>query len=182
MGQLKQLLPLKERPIVRHSLDALLSSGIEDIVVVLGSHYEEVGAALEGLAVAIVMNEIPGSDMAESVRTGLRAVDASSTGILISLSDHPLVSTQTIQTLLSCHRDEPDKILIPQYRSRKGHPVLFPRSLISDIFSGGNLRDIIYRNPDKVRLISVTDEGIILDIDTMEDYRKILMKFGDNVS
>ncbi len=164
---------------IRHSLDSLLSSGIEDIIVVLGSHHEEVAAALDGLAVTMVMNEIPGSDMAESIRTGLRAVRTSSKGILISLSDQPLVSVDTLNTLLYYHGEEPEKILIPCFGGKKGHPVLFPEDVIRDIFRGGNLRDITKRYPEKVSLIPVMDEGIVLDIDTMEDYRNILIKVGD---
>ncbi len=58
------------------------------------------------------------------------------------------------------------------------NPVLLPKSLLDDIFFGGTLRDIIKRYPERVSLVPVTDEGVIIDIDTMEDYRKILIKVG----
>jgi len=126
-----------------------------------------------------VFNTISGSDMADSVRTGLSAVDEASTGILISLADQPLVSLDTIKMLVAYHNREPEKILIPQYKKKKGHPVVFPRNLLQDIFDGGILRDIIKKYSGRTGLLPVDDEGIILDIDLPEDYRDIQVKIGD---
>ncbi|MBI5056110.1 MAG: nucleotidyltransferase family protein [Nitrospirae bacterium] len=174
MGQSKQLLPLKDKPMIRHCLDALISSGIKDIVVVLGSGDMRTVMAVKGLPVYIVFNNVPESDMAGSVRTGLKSVLNSSTGVLISLADQPLVSVETIKTLVAHHEEGPDKILIPQYETKKGHPVLLPKNLLEDIFPDGTLRDIIRKHSDRVILVPVTDEGVIIDVDTTEDYNRIL--------
>lgn len=171
MGQLKQLLPLNGKPMIRHCLDSLVSSGIKEIVVVLGSRNQEMINAVNGRHVRAVFNAVSESDMAESLKTGLRAVDGPSDGILISLADQPLVSSETIITLINTHVREPDKIIIPVYKTKKGHPVLLPKSLLKDIFDGGTLRDIIKKHSERVRLIPVTDEGVVLDVDTVEDYR-----------
>jgi molybdenum cofactor cytidylyltransferase len=160
---------------IRHCLDSLFCSGIEDIVVVLGSRDSKVINAVNGLPVRVAFNDAPESDMAESLRTGLRTVDISSTGILISLADQPLVLSGTIKTLVNIHDGEPDRILVPQYGVKKGHPVLLPKILLNGIFSGGTLRDIIRQYPERVCLIPVTDEGVVLDVDTLDDYRKIVM-------
>jgi molybdenum cofactor cytidylyltransferase len=134
---------------------------------------------VNGLPVHIVFNPIQESDMAGSLKTGLRVVDKSSIGVLVSLADQPLVSAETIKLLAARHRQEPDRIFIPQYETKKGHPVLLPKSLLEDIYSGGTLRDIINRYPERVSLVPVKDEGVIIDIDTMEEYRKVLVKFGN---
>ncbi|MBI5742100.1 MAG: nucleotidyltransferase family protein [Nitrospirae bacterium] len=174
MGQLKQLLPLKGKPIIRHSLDALLSAGLDDIVVVLGERNPDLINIVGGLPVRVVFNTVPGSDMAESLRTGLRSVDCSSTGILISLADHPMASSATIQVLVSLHHQKPDRILVPRYEMRKGHPVLLPSILLKDIHKGGTLRDVIGKYPERIRPVEVEDRGVVLDIDTMEDYENLL--------
>jgi molybdenum cofactor cytidylyltransferase len=174
MGQLKQLLPLRGKPMMRHSLDTLLSSGIRDIIVVLNRADSPTVTAVKGLSVRMVFNPVPGSDMAESLRTGLRVVAKSSGGVLISLADQPLVSVETIKHLIALHEREPDMILIPQYEIKKGHPVLLPKDLLEYIFYGGTLRDVIKKYPGRVRLLPVMDEGVVLDIDTMDDYKKIL--------
>jgi len=162
-----------------HSLDTLLSSGIRDIFVVLNNGDSPAAMAVKGLPVHIVFNPIQESDMAESLKAGLGMVVRSSSGVLISLADQPLVSVETIKSLVALHGQEPDRIFIPQYETKKGHPVLLPKSLLEDIYSGGTLRDIINRYPERVSLVPVTDEGVIIDIDTMEEYRKVLIKFGN---
>ena len=99
MGQPKQLLPLHDKPIIRHCLDNLIASGIENIVAVLGYHGDEVLAAIQEMPVQIVLNENQESEMAESVRIGLRAIAEKSSGVLVCLSDHPLVSVDTLKSL-----------------------------------------------------------------------------------
>ena len=126
MGKLKQLLPIGEKTIIRHCLDTLIASGIKDIAVVLGPDPEKMQMAIGGLPVKVAVNEKPGSDMAESVRAGLVAVDVCATGLLICLSDHPLVAADTMKALVTEHFTAPWEIIIPVYGGRSGHPSLFP--------------------------------------------------------
>jgi len=178
MGRSKQLLPLGPKPVIRHCLDGIISAGILDIVVVLGTDGEEIAAAVSGMPVRTVVNPDPRSDMAGSVRLGLRQADRASTGVLICLADHPLVSSGTIKGLLNVHHSGPDSILIPLYQGRRGHPTLFPRKAIEDIFSLETLRDVIARRAGSVRAMDVDDEGVVLDLDTPEDYERIKRRFA----
>lgn len=171
-GQLKQLLPLGDKPIIRHCLDCIIASGIKDIVAVVGQKGEIV-KTINDLPVKIVFNEAPESEMAESVRIGLRVIDDSSTGVLICLSDHPLVLPETLRVLIDSHSGDPGKIIIPMYTGKRGHPSLFPIHAIKEIFEGLNLRDVINKTPGRIKNINVEDEGILLDMDTIEDYKKI---------
>lgn len=157
---------------IKHCLDRIVASGIHDIVVVLGGHGELILPVIRGPSVRIVFNNNAKSEMAESVRIGLRSIDNASSGVLISLADHPLVRSDTFRLIMNSHCDEPDKIIIPVYRMNRGHPSLFPRLLIDEIFTGLNLKEIIHQNAEKVKYINVSDEGTIFDVDTMEDYRR----------
>jgi CTP:molybdopterin cytidylyltransferase MocA len=177
MGRSKQLLPLGPSPVIRHCLDNLVASGLRDIVVVLGADLDGMTGAISGMPVRTVVNADPLSDMAGSVRLGLRQVDPASTGVLICLADHPLVSSGTIKGLVNDHHSGPDSILIPLYHGRRGHPTLFPRKAIEDIFSMETLRDVIASRAGSVRAVDVDDEGVILDLDTPEDYERIKQRF-----
>jgi len=116
--------------------------------------------------------------MAGSVRLGLRQIDPASTGVLICLADHPLVSSETIKELVNVHLSVPDSILIPVYKGGRGHPTLFPRKTIEDIYSVETLRDLIASRSGSVRAVDVDDEGVILDMDTPEDYERIKQRFA----
>jgi len=176
MGQLKQLLPIKNKPAILHCIDTIIFSGIDEIIAVVRDDSEALIKLLNGLPLRIVFNRNVESEMAESVRIGLHATDASSTGVMVCPSDHPLVTAETYKILLQAHGQEAGRILIPCFNGRKGHPVLFPKDVIQAVFSGMNLREVMNASAQKVRLVQVMDEGVLFDMDTREDYENILKR------
>ncbi len=179
MGRPKQTLPLSGRPAVRYCAETILAAGIHDVIVVTGATASETEAALEGLAVRIARNPDTNSDMAGSVRTGLKAIDPAVRFVLVCLADHPLVTADTIRRVTAESAQHPVKIVIPRYQGRRGHPTLFPQSIIQEIFSGQNLRDLISGHAAHVHYVDVDDEGVVLDMDTEEDYEKVRRRSGD---
>jgi len=179
MGRLKQLLSLGDKPAVRRCLDSLVDAGIQDIVVVTGPDAAALKKAADGLPVRFVRNTASESEMAESVRIGLAATDRHAAGVLVCLSDHPLVSPETLTALVEAYAGQPGNIIIPVCHERNGHPCLFPADLIQGIFFGNTLRDIIGSNRKRVIRLPVEDEGVIFDMDTMEDYRRLEKKFRE---
>lgn len=173
MGRSKQLLPLAHKPIIRWCLDALLDAGLKDIIAVLGPTGQEITDHIKDYPLKIVWNKDPESDMAGSVKEGLKALNNKTSAILIFPIDHPMVSANTIKTIINTHTTFPDKIIIPTHKSRKGHPTLFPRSSIQELFTLPTLRDIIHKEPKRIHLVRVQDEGILLNMNTPDDYLKI---------
>ena len=174
MGQTKQLLLLDEKPVIRHCIDALQSARIAEIVVVVNAGYSGIVDTLRDLPLILAVNTSQDSDMAESVRAGLTAIRQSASGVLICLSDHPLVRPETIEALITEHQNLPDKIVIPCYNGRRGHPSLFPKSILQELQGGGTLRDITRKEPHRVVLIDTGDEGVVLDMDTPEEFHHIV--------
>ena len=173
MGTAKQLLPVRGKPAIRLCVEALQSGGLHHPIVVLGSRREECEAALAGLSVTFAVNDDPKSDMAESARIGLRAATPTATGILVCLCDHPLVAPSTYREVSTAHLHYAEQIIIPVYKGRRGHPTLFPSSLLEEIYAGLTMRDIIQRNGDRVTHLALDDEGILLDMDTAQDYARL---------
>lgn len=173
MGQPKQLLVLNDKPAVQLCVEAVASSGIDRIVTVIAKDDTTTAHVLAKLPVTVACNNIPGSDMAESLRAGLDKIDGASTGVLICLADHPLVLPATIAILLKQHEQQPERIIIPSWNGRRGHPTLVPASLVREVGAGRILRDVIADHPDKTVIVPVTDQGVILDMDTPEDYARL---------
>ncbi len=178
MGTQKQLLLLGDRSVIRRCVDTVLDSGFQNVVVVVNGDGKRIVEALTGLAVSIVRNEAPDSQMADSVRVGLRALDDRFSGVLVCLSDHPLVAPETFRTLIEAHHRGPDGIVIPCHAGRRGHPALFSRTILNEILSGGTLKDIIRKDERRVQSIEVEDEGVLLDMDTDEDYQRAREMFA----
>ncbi len=173
MGQTKQLLPLGDKPVIRHCVGTLLAAGVPDIVVVAGREKDGITGALLGLPVTLAVNAAQESDMAESARIGLTSCDPSSSGVLICLADHPLVMPGTVAALILEHRLSPHRIIIPCCAGRRGHPSLFPFSVAREVFMGGTLRDIVRKEGERVMLMDTEDEGVLLDMDTPADYERL---------
>lgn len=178
MGRCKQLLPLPDRPAVVRCVESLFAAGIENVVVVVGPQGEAVAKTVVDFPVTVVRNDIPGSDMATSVRMGLAAIDETAAGVFVCLCDHPLVQAATLSALRSHWLATREAIAIPLFAGRKGHPTLFPRSLLAEIYRLPTLREVIGKHGAKVSLFEVADAGTVLDMDTWEDYQEILNRCG----
>ena len=173
MGSSKPLLPLGEKLIINHCLDNLLAAELTDITVVTRQDSTQIRDVVSSYSIRTIANFDPQSDMAGSIRCGLADLNPKATGVLITLVDHPLVQPSTLRKLLTHHLNSPNSILLPVYHHKKGHPVLFPVSLIQDIFRLPTLRDIVHNNRSTIKEVKVGDRGVILDTDTPEDYKQL---------
>jgi molybdenum cofactor cytidylyltransferase len=115
--------------------------------------------------------------MASSVRAGRDALPAEFSGVIVSLCDYPLVSAATVSRLIEDHVDSPDNIIIPRHGGRRGHPLVFPRATLNELTSGLILRDLVQSNPERIHCLDVDDLGVLIDMDTPEDYHRICGMF-----
>jgi CTP:molybdopterin cytidylyltransferase MocA len=159
-------------------IEALRHAGVAEVVVVVakGGVGDAVARAVTHLGATIATNPDAGSDMAGSIRVALAAADPSASGVLVALCDHPLVAPGTVSVLRAEHTLHPDAILVPVYEGRKGHPTLFPRAILEEIAALPTLRDVVRKDPARVREIDVRDEGVVLEMDTPEEYARLLSR------
>jgi molybdenum cofactor cytidylyltransferase len=181
MGCCKQLLPLGNRPVIAHCLASIFRAGIDEVIVVVGMQHEPVLRAIEAFPVTVVRNPEPESEMAASLLAGMQALPPCATAAIVSLTDHPLVSPDTYRSLLRSHREEPRKIIVPVHRGGRGHPTLFPVAVLKELEMEATLRDVVRRDPERVLLREVDDSGILADMDTPEDYRRMAEGFKKQI-
>jgi molybdenum cofactor cytidylyltransferase len=173
MGSCKQLLPLGEKTVIARCLDTLLGGGVREIVLVIAEAGNPVAAAVQDYPLRIVDNPQAEGDMASSVRAGRAALTAEVSGVIVALCDYPLVAAATISSLLTAHQKSPDGIIIPCHAERCGHPLLVPRSVLDELADQQILRDLVRREPARIHYQAVHDPGVLLDMDTPEDDRRI---------
>ncbi len=182
MGSCKQLLPLGGSTVIARCLEVLVAGGVGEIVVVVAEAGNNVAAAVQDYLVKIVVNLEHEGDMASSVRAGRDAVTTDTSGVIVALCDYPLVYPATIKSLILAHGESPGSILIPCHLERRGHPLLFSRSILDELTPDATLRDLVRRDPDRIRCLNVDDPGVLLDMDTPEDYRRICCIMNQNPS
>src|SRR5579875_284501 len=123
----KLLLPLAGRPLVQHSVEAILASRARPLVIVLGHRAEEVRAALgeyaSHSAVELVVNSAYAQGMSTSLRCGLQALLARAARLhepqpasaLIFLGDQPFISARLIDRLIAAWHSSGRPIVAPSY-------------------------------------------------------------------
>ena len=173
MGSCKQLLPLGDSTVINRCIGALVTGGAGEIVVVISEEGSDVAEAVRAYPVRTVVNPEPAGDMASSVRAGRDALAAGAGGVIVSLCDFPLVSVATITGLIAGHEGSPGSIIIPCHGERRGHPLLFARGILDELANGMILRDLVRRDPDRIHFLDVDDPGVLIDMDTPEDYHRI---------
>lgn len=173
MGCCKQLLPLGGSTVIARCIDALVAGGVGEIVVVVAEEGNEVAEAVRSYPVRVVVNPACEGDMSSSVRAGRDALAAESRTVIVSLCDYPLVSADTIKLLTVAAGDSPGSIVVPCYRKRRGHPLLVPRDVLDELGENQTLRDLLRSDAGRICHIDVDDQGVLLDMDTPEEYQRI---------
>lgn len=182
MGRPKQLLPLRGRCLLQHVIDAAAGSCLDEILVILGDHAEEIQTVLQlprGRAVRIVVAAEYAEGQSSSLRAGLRACDAQSRAAGVLLGDQPGVSSAIIDRVAACCLAADRPIVRPVYSGAggrtPGHPVFLARRLWPEVVTlrgDQGARALISAHPEWLLEI-VIDAVAPADIDTAEDYRRV---------
>jgi molybdenum cofactor cytidylyltransferase len=179
MGSPKALLKIGETTFIQHIVDILSRHNIVQIHVVLGAHAEEIKPTLSDMPVAVVTNAQWQNGQLSSLIKGLETINEQQTdGLLVWPVDHPLVPGVVIDELIKVFENNPGRIVIPKFEGRRGHPVIFPKSLFNDLRSAPaseGARAIVHRNEELVYEINTKEKEVLVNIDTPEDYHRYIV-------
>jgi molybdenum cofactor cytidylyltransferase len=171
-GRLKQLVLLGEKPLLQHVLDNLAQSKIDEVVVILGARADEIREQIQFGKARTVLNPDYANGMSTSIQAGLRAIDAEAA--MIVLADQPFVTSRTLDALIDEYRRVKPSAVVPTFNGIRGNPVIVDRSLFAEMMTiKGDIgfRSIFGDHP--VHLLPVYDQGVVQDIDTIEDYEQL---------
>ncbi len=175
MGYPKPLLKIGERTFVEH-ITATMLEALCRLVIVLGADAGRIRRAIaEDARVVVVENPHYRRGQLSSLKVGLRAVGESAPAAMVHLGDHPLVCATTFQSLLAEYERVRKPVVIARYHGRRGHPVLFDRSLFEELLSAPEeegARAVVNADAGRVNYVEVDDPGVVLDLDTLADLEK----------
>ncbi|MGB3139933.1 MAG: molybdopterin-binding/glycosyltransferase family 2 protein [Aestuariivirga sp.] len=177
MGSNKLLAELHGKPLLRHSVEALKASSVNDIIVVTGNEPERVQSALKPLDVTLVHNANFAEGLSTSLKRGLAAVPAETDAVLICLGDMPLVDAQTIDRLVAAFNvPEHRTICVPTFEGKRGNPVLWGRQhfiAIDEIEGDQGARLLLDALSDEVVEVEVKTQAVLVDVDTPQALEEI---------
>ncbi len=182
MGTQKLLLPYEGSTMIERVVDNVLGSVIEKAVVVLGADNARITEIIAHKPVKIILNPKPEKGMLSSVMCGIEAIPEDANAVLIYLGDQPNIPPAITNAVVKAYNDALSGIVIPVHHHRRGHPLLVDmkyRRDISRLDLEEGLRSLMHLFPEDVLEVDVDEPGILVDIDTREDYSKALKKAGD---
>lgn len=190
MGRAKASLPFGQtgETVLSRIVSALLAGGAPRVVVVGGGHIDAVRGAMPSHEPRARVVEHPGWEQGQlsSLIAGLDAInDPLLEAVMVTLVDVPLVSPATIAAVLAAWRRTRAPIVRPVDPStslraggqRHGHPVIFDRAVFGDLRSADpsvGAKAVFAMHRDGVLNVDVNDPGAFEDIDTPEDYERLL--------
>lgn len=178
MGSPKALLRYGTKTFVESIVDACLAAGLDPVVAVLGEDADNILNLCDLSRSLVVRNPAPETGQIGSLKLGLaaisnRAVEAA----LVWPVDQPHVRIETVSSLLARFRGERAAIALPTYEGRRGHPVVFSRSVFDELLAAPaalGARAVVRADPTRVLEVPVTDRAVVEDIDTPESYEALL--------
>ena len=187
MGAPKALVQFRGKSFLAHLLEAAQHPKIGLLRVVLGAGEEDIRRALNLPDDIVVLNPDWQRGQLSSIQAALRALapdarnDAAFAataldGILLCPVDHPLVSRALIASLVAAfYSAARPPIVVPTFRSRRGHPVIFARSLFAELLLAPpdeGARAVVWAHAGEVAEVPTEEEGVVLNLNDPETLRR----------
>ena len=172
MSHFQPMLKLSGKSVIQRQIAAFRKSGVTDILIVTGYHAGMLERHLSGEQVRFVKNEaFATTDMMESVKCALGALDASCERVLITPGDVPYLHAETIGKLLRSQ----NAVAIPSYQRAAGHPVMIRKSCFAVLLTYAGergLRGALSKWKNETEFVPTDENGMLVDINTETDYMR----------
>ena len=183
MAAFKPLLPLGRSTVIETAISTFLYANIKDITVILGHRADDLKPVLDRSNVRWIYNERYDDGMYSSLISAISELSLRTEvkGIFLLPADMPLVRALTIEKIAMAYSRSGSHIFYPTYLKQRGHPPLILSDLFSDILDWkgpGGLQSFLEQHEERACEVEVQDEGILMDIDTPEDYSEICLIYG----
>ena len=174
-GENKLAKKFRNIPLIKHSVKNILSSSIDELIIVLGFQKEIIEKLIgKDAKIKFVFNKNFQNGMATSIKTGLDHLSEKTEAFFICLGDMPMIN-QNIYNQLIKSKDN-NKIIVPTYKTQQGNPVLFAKSMkekIMDITGDVGAKKILELNKGKILNLEINDQNIAMGFDTQDDFNSL---------
>ena len=167
MGTPKALLPYRDGTFLEHLLKITDHPRIAWRRVVLGADAGAIVAGTEFRADEVVINKNWEAGQLSSIQTGVRSLPGGTDGMLLFLIDHPLISRELVGELVERFYLSGKAIVLPVYKGRRGHPVIFASRLYEELLNAPletGARAVVWAHGEEVCEMETSEEGCVLNL------------------
>ncbi|HET8536254.1 MAG TPA: nucleotidyltransferase family protein [Solirubrobacteraceae bacterium] len=168
LGQPKQLLPYRGRPLLEHVLDTARACGFAQLVCAVGDQLS--GVDFSG--VEVVENPHRGAGCSSSIAVALEVVDADV--LVLLLGDQPDVRPESVTALLAGRGGA--RFAVCRYDDGRGHPFAFGRAAFGELAAMHGDKAVwklLERFASEVVEVPIAGP-VPIDVDTWADYEALI--------
>lgn len=173
----KLLYKINGKPLIAYAIESALNSMADEVIVVLGYKADEIARVISNYDIVIVLNPEYEKGMSYSVRRGVRAVYKWADAVIIHPADVAFAPPSAFNMVIEEYNREKAPIVVAAYRGEKGHPILFSKELFNDILSISEetfgLKAVTSKYRDKTLVVETGSREVTIDIDTVDDLKKL---------
>jgi molybdenum cofactor cytidylyltransferase len=175
LGQPKQLVMFEGKTLIERITQTALSVS-EQVLVVLGANSNLIKPKLDVFSnqINIIENSNWQAGMGTSISLGVEYLAPKSDGIIILLTDQPLISQVLLQNMVQTFAERKYPIVACNYGEQIGVPILFDKSFFSELIKlrgEQGARMFLKQYSDKIA--SVPFKGGFFDIDDLSDLEEL---------
>ena len=181
MGQPKLLLSWRGTTVIGHLFAQWRELGAAQVAVVLRPDDQALAAELDRVGFSRqerILNPQPERGMFSSIvcAANWSGWQTNISNWALVLGDQPHLQPTTLRQLLEFSAEHPAAICQPESGGKAGHPVIFPRLAMAELKNSPapTLKDYLQLTPLLRGQCSVNDSGVSLDMDTPEDYKRLV--------
>lgn len=178
LGQPKQLLSYKNTSLLKNTISQASQVANTTIIVVTGFNHELIEKEITDPKIKTIFNQNWELGMSSSITKGLKELlrlNPDIEKIIFAVCDQPYVTTIVFDNLIKEHQKTEKGIIASAYSETLGTPVLFHKKYfteLQELKGQEGAKKIINRFLDDTATVPF-EKGDI-DIDTIEDYNKLI--------
>ena len=179
LGQPKQLLPFKGKSLLQHMIHTA-GAVSKDVIVITGANAFSIESDIKKSGARTVFNKDWEEGMASSIRCGVMEIRTHLPELqaaIFMVCDQPFVTQQLLEDLIREQELSGKSIVASAYSDIAGTPVLFTENIFPELLElegDTGARRIIAKIKERIATVSFPLGNV--DMDTPEDYKKLLLQ------
>jgi molybdenum cofactor cytidylyltransferase len=181
MGRPKLLIEIHGQSLIGRVVSALRAGGAGRVVVVAppadAVEGPEIAAQARKAGALVIVPGTRPAEMRDSIELGLEwlAKHDSPRSVVLTPGDYPGITPEIVAQLLEFAARLPDRVVLPSYNGRRGHPIVLPWKIAVEVRSlpaGAGINALVARHPYGLVELALSEHAVVADLDTPEDLER----------
>ena len=159
-------------PLINHSVENILSSSIDEIIIVLGYEKEAIKNLIKkNNKIKFIFNKNFETGIASSIKAGINNLSEKAEAFFICLGDMPIINKNVYNKLIDSRKNK--EIVAPTFNGIRGNPILFSKKMktqIMEIEGDYGAKKILDKNKSEIKFVKISGKNFNKDFNTIQNF------------